>query len=108
MVSFKSGLFGAAICRLWTTDTGKAIEARRPQLEQWEDLCAELGHEPATVALAWLLTRPAVTAPIIGPRTPEQLEGALDAVEVTLDDDTLGRLDAIFPGYKTSPEAYAW
>jgi aryl-alcohol dehydrogenase-like predicted oxidoreductase len=84
------------------------IEARRPQLEQWEDLCAELGHEPATVALAWLLSRPAVTAPIIGPRTPDQLEGALDAVEVTLDDDTLGRLDAIFPGYKTSPEAYAW
>ena len=84
------------------------IEASRPQLEQYEDLCAELGHEPATVALAWLLTRPAVTAPIIGPRTAEQLEGALGAVEITLDDKTLRQLDDIFPGHKTAPEDYAW
>ncbi len=84
------------------------IEASRSQLEQYEDLCAELGHEPATVALAWLLTRPAVTAPIIGPRTVEQLEGALGAVEITLDDKTLRQLDDIFPGHKTAPEDYAW
>jgi len=84
------------------------IEARRPQLEQYEDLCAEIGEEPATVALAWLLSRPAVTAPIIGPRTPEQFDGALRAVEITLDDKVLSRLDELFPGYKTSPEEYAW
>jgi len=85
-----------------------AVEARRPQLEQYEDLCQELGEEPATVALAWLLSRPAVTAPIIGPRTPEQFDGALRAVEINLDDKVLARLDDIFPGYKTSPEEYAW
>jgi aryl-alcohol dehydrogenase-like predicted oxidoreductase len=84
------------------------IEARRPQLERYEDLCAELGREPATVALAWLLTRPAVTAPIIGPRTIDQLTGALDAVDIALDDDALSRLDAIFPGHKPAPEDYAW
>ena len=84
------------------------IEARRPQLEQYEDLCAELGHEPATVALAWLLSRPAVTAPIIGPRTIEQLTSALESVDVTLDADALSRLDVIFPGHKTAPEDYAW
>ncbi len=84
------------------------IERRRPQLEQYEDLCAEVGEEPATVALAWLLTRPAVTGPIIGPRTIDQFDGALRAVEVTLDDKVLSSLDAIFPGYKPSPEEYAW
>jgi aryl-alcohol dehydrogenase-like predicted oxidoreductase len=84
------------------------IEASRPQLEQYEDLCDELGHEPATVALAWLLTRPAVTAPIIGPRTVEQLDGALGAVQITLDEKTLRQLDDIFPGHKTAPEDYAW
>jgi aryl-alcohol dehydrogenase-like predicted oxidoreductase len=84
------------------------IEARRPQLEQYEDLCAELGHEPATVALAWLLSRPAVTAPIIGPRTIEQLTSALESVDVTLDGDALSRLDTIFPGHRTAPEDYAW
>jgi aryl-alcohol dehydrogenase-like predicted oxidoreductase len=84
------------------------IDALRPQLERYEDLCAELGHEPATVALAWLLSRPAVTAPIIGPRTVEQLVSALEAVDVTLDEKTLALLDDIFPGYKTAPEDYAW
>jgi len=86
----------------------EAIESRRGQLEQYEDLCAEIGEEPATVGLAWLLTRPAVTAPIVGPRTPEQFEGALRSVEITLENEVLGRLDEIFPGYKTAPEEYAW
>ena len=47
------------------------------------------GEEPADVALAWLLHQPAVTAPIIGPRTAEQLTGALGALEITLEHDTL-------------------
>src|SRR3954454_7590360 len=59
--------------------TGRAkeqVEQHREQLGAYEDLCEELGEEPADVALAWLLTRPAVTGPIIGPRTMEQLDGA--------------------------------
>jgi aryl-alcohol dehydrogenase-like predicted oxidoreductase len=42
--------------------------------------------------------QPAVTAPIIGPRTLEQLDGALRATEITLDDKALARLDEIWPG----------
>ena len=85
-------------------------EAMRPQLERWERFCAELGEEPAAVALAWLLHQKGVTAPIIGPRTLEQLEGAsLRATEIELDDDALKTLDEIFPGPGgTAPEAYAW
>jgi aryl-alcohol dehydrogenase-like predicted oxidoreductase len=60
------------------------------------------------LALAWLLTRPAVTAPIIGPRTREQFDSALPAVELKLSAEHLRRLDEIFPGYKTAPEDYAW
>jgi aryl-alcohol dehydrogenase-like predicted oxidoreductase len=60
------------------------------------------------VALAWLLTRPAVTGPIIGPRTIDQLEGALTAVDITLDEKVLDELDQLFPGHKTAPEDYAW
>jgi aryl-alcohol dehydrogenase-like predicted oxidoreductase len=85
-----------------------ALEEHRSQLEAYEDLCAELGAEPAHVGLAWLLSRPAVTAPIVGPRTLEQLDGALIALEVDLDDKSLARLDEIFPGHKTAPEDYAW
>lgn len=86
----------------------RQIEARKPQLEAWESLCAQLGEKPADVALAWTLVNPVVTAPIIGPRTMEQLEGSLRALEITLDSEALAKIDAIFPGFKTSPEHYAW
>jgi aryl-alcohol dehydrogenase-like predicted oxidoreductase len=85
------------------------IERVRPQLEKWEALCAELGETPADVALAWLLHNPVVTAPIIGPRNLEQLDGTLRALEIELTDDVLAQLDEIFPGPGgPGPEAWAW
>jgi aryl-alcohol dehydrogenase-like predicted oxidoreductase len=85
------------------------IENDRDRLDRWEKICADLGERPADVALAWLLHRPGVTAPIIGPRTEEQLEGAFRALEIRLDDDVLRKLDEIFPGPGgPAPEAYAW
>jgi aryl-alcohol dehydrogenase-like predicted oxidoreductase len=87
----------------------RQVEAIRGTLEAWESLCAEMGRPPADVALAWLLNNPAVTAPIIGPRTVEQVDGAMAALDVVLDQDVLERLDKIFPGPGgPAPEAYAW
>jgi aryl-alcohol dehydrogenase-like predicted oxidoreductase len=84
------------------------IEKLRPQLEAYEGFCRELGEQPANVALAWLLHNPAVTAPIIGPRTIEQLNGSLRATEIQLGEG-LARLNEIFPGPGgEAPEAYAW
>ena len=88
--------------------SGMDIESKRPQLEKWEGLCKDLGEKPADVALAWLLHNPVVTAPIIGPRTMEQLDGSLRALEISLSDDTITKLNEIFPGHKTAPEDYAW
>jgi aryl-alcohol dehydrogenase-like predicted oxidoreductase len=86
-----------------------AIERMRPQLEAWEKLCADLGEQPADVAIAWLLANPAVTAPIIGPRTMEQFVGSLRALEISLTPEILTKLDEIFPGPGgPAPEAYAW
>ncbi|MCU1551615.1 MAG: putative oxidoreductase, aryl-alcohol dehydrogenase like protein [Glaciihabitans sp.] len=85
-----------------------ALEKYRDQLEQYEAFADELGHEPGDLALAWLLHQPAVTAPIVGPRTQEQLDSAVRATTVTLDAAALARLDEIFPGKKPAPENYAW
>jgi len=85
------------------------LEKNRDKIEAYEKLCADAGIAPGSFALAWLLTRPAVTAPIIGPRTPEQLTDVLGVPEITLDDDVLAKLDEIFPGPGgPAPEAYAW
>ena len=55
------------------------------------------------------MSRPGVTAPIIGPRTVEQLDGNLRALDITLDDKVLARLDELWPGPGgEAPEAYAW
>ncbi len=81
----------------------------RPQLEAYEGLCEDLGETPSDVALAWLLQNPVVTAPLIGPRTVEQLQQALHATTVTLSDDTMSCLDEIWPGPGgEAPQAYAW
>jgi NDP-hexose 2,3-enoyl reductase len=78
-------------------------------VEAYEAFCAELGEDPAHVGLAWLLHQPAVTAPIVGPSSLGQLEGALRALTIRLDEAALGRLDQIFPGPGgAAPEAYAW
>ncbi len=85
------------------------VEEKRGQLEAYESLCREIGSPPGEVALAWLLHNPAVTAPIIGPRTMEQLESAVRATEIVLEEDALARLDEIFPGPGgEAPKAYAW
>ena len=85
------------------------VEKYRAKLEPFEALCKELGEEPANVSLAWLLNNPAVTAPIIGPRTMEQLNGTLRATEIKLAPETLTRLDEIWPGPGgEAPKAYSW
>jgi aryl-alcohol dehydrogenase-like predicted oxidoreductase len=85
------------------------IEDHHDQLARWEALCDDMGERPADVALAWLLHQPVVTAPIIGPRTEDQLLGNLRALEIDLSDEVLAKLDEIFPGPGgTAPEAYAW
>jgi aryl-alcohol dehydrogenase-like predicted oxidoreductase len=87
----------------------RSVEKHRAALEAYEGLCRDIGEAPAVVALAWLLHNPAVTAPIIGPRTLEQLMESLRATEVALSAEIFARLDAIWPGPGgEAPEAYAW
>jgi aryl-alcohol dehydrogenase-like predicted oxidoreductase len=111
------GLLGGVIRKMADGTTSRsasgraadALEKHRPAIEAWEQFCAERGEDPADVALAWLLHQPAVTAPIVGPRTGAHLDGALKALDITLDDAALARIDEMFPGPGgTAPEAYAW
>jgi aryl-alcohol dehydrogenase-like predicted oxidoreductase len=108
------GLLGGILAkarqgRRASQQTLRRLERHRSQVDEYEGFCEELGERPSEVALAWLLQRPAVTAPIIGPRTLEQFEQSLRALEVELDDQALERLDKIWPGPGgPAPEAYAW
>ncbi|CAM5397983.1 Aldo/keto reductase OS=Streptomyces tendae OX=1932 GN=F3L20_29760 PE=4 SV=1 [Streptomyces tendae] len=87
----------------------QTVERHRHRLEAYEKLCAEIGAEPADVALAWLLHNPVLTSVLTGPRTPGQLTAGLGAFDVNLPDEALKRLDAIWPGPGgEAPEAYAW
>ncbi len=90
-------------------DMQKEIDKYRPQLERYENFCKEISESPADVALAWMLANPAITSPIIGPRTMEQLDGSIRALEIKLTPEQLKTLDEIWPGPGgQAPEAYAW
>jgi NDP-hexose 2,3-enoyl reductase len=87
------------------------LEEHRAAIEGYEKLCADLGEDPSNVALAWLLSRPGVTSPIIGPRTMEQLDGPQRALDLKLSSETLASLDRLFPPVGNggpAPEAWAW
>ncbi len=87
----------------------KSAERLRPQIEKYESFCGELGAKPADVALAWALSNKTVTSPIIGPRTKEQLEENIKALDLKLTEESLVKLDEIWPGPgNQAPEAYAW
>ena len=108
------GLLGGALEKMQTgrrmgENFEKEVAENREKLEKYESLCREIGHPPGEVALAWLYHNPIVTAPIIGPRTMEQLESAVRATDIKLDEETLKKLDEIFPGPGgEAPKAYAW
>ncbi|MFO7723249.1 MAG: aldo/keto reductase [Bacteroidales bacterium] len=108
------GLLGGALRKLdpgrrSAEENRKRLEDKRDQLQQYESLCKKIGHLPAEVALAWLLHNPVVTAPIVGPRTVGQLESAVQAAGIRLDEDILKKLDEIFPGPGgEAPMAYSW
>ncbi|MBM3151313.1 MAG: aldo/keto reductase [Chloroflexi bacterium] len=108
------GMLGGALEKMekgrrMAENVQKEIEKRRPQLEKYEAFCKVLGEKPADVALAWLLCNPVVTAPIIGPRTIEQLTGSLRALEIKFSEESLKTLDETWPGPGgEAPDAYAW
>jgi aryl-alcohol dehydrogenase-like predicted oxidoreductase len=85
------------------------VERFAKTLEAFEKLCKGWGETPSNVALGWVLAQPAVTGPIIGPRTQEQLDNSLGALKVKFDAKRMAALDKLFPGPGgAAPEAYAW
>ena len=99
----------ALVGRRADEDVKKEIDRHRQKLEAYELFCHDMSEQPADVALAWLLQQPVVTAPIIGPRTMDQLNDSMRALTLMLSSDQLKRLDTIFPGPGgPAPEAYAW
>jgi aryl-alcohol dehydrogenase-like predicted oxidoreductase len=109
-----SGLLAGALGKEQTgrraeEGVSKEIEKYSKQLSQYEEFCKQLGEKPADVALAWVLANPVVTAPIVGPRTLQQLTESLRALEIKLSQEQMEKLDEIWPGPGgESPEAFAW
>jgi aryl-alcohol dehydrogenase-like predicted oxidoreductase len=104
------------------TDVGRPsrvpdrFDTRRPQvaakldaLEALLPVAAQAGIPLAHLALAFVLTHPAVTSAIIGPRTMDQLTGLLGATDVALDDEVLDAIDAVVePGRTIDPTDLGW
>lgn len=90
------------------SEQGAEFDRLDAQLAEYQVLCTELGHSPATIAKAWLMHQPAVSTVIAGSRTVDQLEAAVAALDIELDATTLAELDRIWPGPGTAPESFSW
>jgi aryl-alcohol dehydrogenase-like predicted oxidoreductase len=85
-------------------------------LDQYANICKDIGEEERNVAIAWVLANPAVSSAIVGIRKVEHLEGILKAAEIKLDQETMERLNDLFTissgrplrNNLPTPEAYAW
>ena len=100
---------GALADKLAEGERGRRFFLPERSFDDYHALCKDIGHAPADVALAWVAHQPGITAPIVGPRTIEQFEGNLGALDIDLEEETLERLDELFPGPGgRAPEAYAW
>jgi aryl-alcohol dehydrogenase-like predicted oxidoreductase len=109
----EGGLLGGVLKKLGDGRRGKneivnKLKNNRAQIEKWEKFCDEFGEDPANVAMAWLLNRPGITSPIIGPRTLHQLVKSVKSLEINFDIESLSKLDTIFPPAGESPQYYSW
>jgi aryl-alcohol dehydrogenase-like predicted oxidoreductase len=117
-----SPLTGGWLSGRWRKDAGQPSSSRAERLperfdlstpanqrkleavEQLAELADEAGITLIQLGIAFVLNHPAITAPIIGPRTMEQLESQLAAADVILDEAVLDRIDEIVaPGVTVSP-----
>jgi aryl-alcohol dehydrogenase-like predicted oxidoreductase len=109
----EGGLLGGVLKKLRggrrsTDEIINKLKNNRKQIEKWEKFCNEFEEDPANTALAWLLNQPGITSPIIGPRTLQQLETSLRALNINFTRESLLKLDSIFPPAGQSPQYYAW
>jgi len=65
--------------------------------QDFRELAERLGHHPAALAVAWVASHPAVTAPIVGARTLEQLKTSLGAIEIEMTDELRAQISALSP-----------
>jgi NDP-hexose 2,3-enoyl reductase len=114
-----SGLLAGMLRKRADGASGRSATTRAAQdllpiettIAAYEELCDRAGIAPATVALRWLLDRPGVTAPVVGPRTVEQLDSAITACSGHLDETLTADLEQLFPPIGKggpAPEAWAW
>ena len=122
-----SPLTGGWLSGRWRKNTGQQSSSRAGRLperfdlshpanqrkldavEELAQLADEAGITLIQLAIAFVLRHPAITAALIGPRTMDQLEGQLAAVDVVLDDALLDRIDEIVaPGITINPEDNSW
>ncbi len=82
------------------------IQLHYETLNKFKQLSSELNAKPSQVALAWLLHKDYVTAPIIGPRNSVQLEDNIQSMEIKLSTEVLDRLDNLWPGPGEAPDCY--
>jgi aryl-alcohol dehydrogenase-like predicted oxidoreductase len=84
----------------------KTMDIDAPVIDRTNEIARERGVSPAQIAMAWLLSKPAVSSPVFGATRPHHLEDAIAAVSLTLSDEEIRRLEELYQPHPAS-EGYS-
>ncbi|HZQ44738.1 MAG TPA: aldo/keto reductase [Acidobacteriaceae bacterium] len=107
--SQQNKVFGGATARARTDDFGHRMYYRDTDfdiVDRVVEIANERHAKPAQVALAWILNKPGVSAPIIGASKPDHLEDALAALQLKLSEDELRRLEELYEPHPVLGHSY--
>ncbi|HEY4011636.1 MAG TPA: aldo/keto reductase [Acidobacteriaceae bacterium] len=107
--SQQNKVVGGATTRARTDDFGHSMYYRDTDfdiVDRVVEIANERHAKPAQVALAWILSKPAVSAPIIGASKPEHLEDALAALQLKLSEDEIKRLEELYEPHPVLGHSY--
>jgi 1-deoxyxylulose-5-phosphate synthase len=74
----------------------KTVDLDKPIVDRTNEIARERGVPPAQIAMAWLLSKPSITSPIVGATKPQHLEDAIAAAAITLSDEEIARLEELY------------
>jgi aryl-alcohol dehydrogenase-like predicted oxidoreductase len=84
----------------------KTLDIDKPIVDRTNEIARARGVPPAQIAMAWVLSRPAITSPIVGATRPQHLEDAIAALSITLSDEEIARLEELYQPHPAT-EGYA-
>jgi 1-deoxyxylulose-5-phosphate synthase len=84
----------------------KTVDIDKPIVDRTNEIARARGVSPAQIAMAWMLSKPSITSPIVGATKAQHLDDAIAAVSIKLSDEEIARLEELYQPHSAT-EGYS-